>query len=65
MKRHDEKTARLRELPLFASCDDRELSEIAKLVDEAIVPEGRVLIEEGSTSCSLSSEPVDSPARWA
>ena len=32
MKRHDEKAARLREMPLFASCDDRELHEIAKLV---------------------------------
>ena len=51
MKRHDEKHERLREIALFNSCDDRELSEIARIVDEAIVPEGRVLIQEGSNNC--------------
>jgi CRP/FNR family transcriptional regulator, cyclic AMP receptor protein len=51
MKRRDEKLERLQQLPLFASCDERELSEIAKLVDETSVPEGRVLIAEDSTNC--------------
>jgi CRP-like cAMP-binding protein len=51
MKRRDQKVERLQELALFASCDDRELHDIAKLVDEAVMPEGRVLIEEGATDC--------------
>ncbi|MEY2422146.1 MAG: hypothetical protein QOI95_2213 [Acidimicrobiaceae bacterium] len=51
MKRRDEKLERLQEVPLFAGCDDRELHEISRLVDEAVVPEGRVLISEGSTDC--------------
>ena len=51
MKRRDQKLERLQEIPLFAGCDDRELHEISKLVDEATVPEGRVLIEEDSTDC--------------
>jgi CRP-like cAMP-binding protein len=51
MKRHDPKLECLRKVPLFASCDERELQEISTLVDEAVVPEGRVLIAEGSTDC--------------
>jgi CRP-like cAMP-binding protein len=51
MKRRDQKLERLQELPLFESCDDRELQAISRLVDEATVPEGRVLIAEGSTDC--------------
>ena len=51
MKRRDQKLESLQQIPLFASCDDRELQEISKLVDEASVPEGYVLIEEGSTEC--------------
>lgn len=51
MKRHDPKLERLREVPLFASCDDRELESISRLVDEVEVPAGRVLITEGSSDC--------------
>jgi CRP-like cAMP-binding protein len=51
MGRRDHKIEMLSELALFAGCDDRELAAIAKLVDEADVPAGRVLIEEGSASC--------------
>ena len=51
MKRRDGKIERLQEVPLFASCDDRELQAIARLVDETEVPEGHVLIEEGSPDC--------------
>jgi CRP-like cAMP-binding protein len=51
MKRRDAKFERLQAVPLFASCDERELQAISKLVDEATVPAGRVLIEEDSTDC--------------
>ena len=51
MKRRDQKLERLEQVPLFASCDERELQAISRLVDEATVPEGRVLIEEGSADC--------------
>jgi len=51
MRRRDDKVERLREVPLFASCDDRELEAISRLVDEAEVPAGRVLIAEGATDC--------------
>ena len=51
MKRRDGKLERLRDVPLFASCDDRELEAIARLVDEAEVAEGRELITEGSADC--------------
>ena len=51
MGRRDRKIETLAKLALFAGCDDRELAGIAKLVDEADVPAGHVLIQEGSTSC--------------
>jgi CRP-like cAMP-binding protein len=51
MKRRDQKLERLQEVPLFASCDDRELHEISKLVDEVTAPAGRVLIAEDSSDC--------------
>ena len=51
MGRRDHKIETLSKLALFSGCDDRELAAIAKLVDEAEVPAGHVLIEEGSASC--------------
>lgn len=51
MKRRDPKVERLQDIPLFKSCDDRELEAISRLVDEASVPAGRVLISEGSADC--------------
>lgn len=51
MGRRDRKIEILSQLALFSSCDDRELAAIAKLVDEAEVPAGHLLIEEGSASC--------------
>jgi len=51
MGRRDHKMEILSQLALFAACDDRELAGIAKLVDEADVPAGHVLTEEGSVSC--------------
>src|SRR5438270_8848093 len=51
MGRRDHKIETLSKLALFSSCDDRELAAVAKLVDEADVPAGHMLIEEGSPSC--------------
>jgi CRP-like cAMP-binding protein len=51
MKRRDGKLERLQEVGLFKSCNDRELEAISRLVDEATVPAGRVLIDEGSADC--------------
>jgi CRP-like cAMP-binding protein len=51
MKRRDAKLERLEQVPLFSSCNERELQAISRVVDEAVVPEGRVLIEEGSADC--------------
>jgi CRP-like cAMP-binding protein len=51
MRRRDGKMQRLQEVALFSSCDDRELEAISRLVDEASVPAGKVLIKEGSPDC--------------
>ena len=45
--RKDTKLELLRQVPLFAGCTKRELSEIATLADELALPEGAVLIKEG------------------
>jgi CRP/FNR family transcriptional regulator, cyclic AMP receptor protein len=45
--RKDAKLELLRQVPLFAGCSKRELSEIATLADELALPEGATLIKEG------------------
>jgi CRP-like cAMP-binding protein len=45
--RKDAKLELLRQVPLFAGCSKRELSEIAMLADELALPEGTTLITEG------------------
>ena len=45
--RKDAKLELLRQVPLFASCSKKELSEIATLADELALPEGATLIREG------------------
>lgn len=40
--------ALLRSVPAFRTCSDRELEEVARLVDEASIPEGQTIITEGS-----------------
>jgi CRP/FNR family cyclic AMP-dependent transcriptional regulator len=45
--RKDAKLELLRQVPLFAGCSKRELSEIATLADELALPEGASLIREG------------------
>jgi CRP-like cAMP-binding protein len=45
--RKDAKLELLRQVPLFAGCSKRELSEISSLADELSLPEGTTLIAEG------------------
>ena len=45
--RKDAKVELLRNVPLFAGCSKRELSEISTLADELSLPAGTTLIEEG------------------
>ena len=62
MGRRDRKIETLSNISLFAGCDDKELAAIAKLVDEATVPAGHVLIEEGATSCREAFIVIDGSA---
>ena len=45
----DERVARLRTVPLFAGCSDKQLAFIATRVEELDFPAGKVLTEEGKT----------------
>jgi CRP-like cAMP-binding protein len=45
--RKDAKLELLKQVPLFAACSKRELSEISMLADELSFPAGTTLIEEG------------------
>jgi CRP/FNR family transcriptional regulator, cyclic AMP receptor protein len=45
--RKDAKLELLRQVPLFAGCSKRELSEIYTLADELSLPQGTTLISEG------------------
>jgi CRP/FNR family cyclic AMP-dependent transcriptional regulator len=39
----------LRSVPLFSTCNQRELARIASLVDEVEAPKGKVLVRQGDT----------------
>lgn len=43
-----ERLERLRTIPLFASCSDKDLSQVDALVDDVVVAKGAVLAEEGT-----------------
>ena len=43
----DARVERLRSVPLFASCTDKELTFVASRTDEVDIPAGRVLTEKG------------------
>jgi CRP/FNR family cyclic AMP-dependent transcriptional regulator len=45
----DTRIERLRSVPLFASCTDKELSFIASRVDEVDIPAGQVLTKKGES----------------
>jgi CRP-like cAMP-binding protein len=47
VKRQDPKTALLRRVPGLAGYADRQLAQLAPLVDEADMPTGSILIQEG------------------
>ncbi len=59
--RKDAKLELLRQVPLFAGCTKRELSEITMLADELSLPEGTTLIRRASRATSSS---YSSTARW-
>ncbi len=45
----DARVERLRSVPLFASCSDKELAFIASRADEVDLPAGKVLTEKGQS----------------
>jgi CRP/FNR family cyclic AMP-dependent transcriptional regulator len=45
----DPRVSRLRSVPLFAGCSDKELSFIASRADEVDLPAGKVLTEKGES----------------
>jgi len=45
----DPRVDRLRSVPLFGSCSDKELSFIASRADEVDIPAGKVLTEKGKS----------------
>ena len=45
----DARVTRLRSVPLFAGCTDKELAFIASRADEVDLPAGKVLTEKGSS----------------
>ena len=49
MLRKNAKVELISRVPLFAGCSKRELSEIASLADELVMPAGRKLAAEGKT----------------
>jgi CRP/FNR family transcriptional regulator, cyclic AMP receptor protein len=49
----DEKRALIKSVPLFATCDNRELERLGMLVDEVSLPAGRVLFNQGDSASEL------------
>jgi CRP-like cAMP-binding protein len=49
----DEKVQLLKSIPLFASCDARELERLGMLTDEVDLPAGRVLFNQGDAAAEL------------
>lgn len=49
----DEKLALIRSVPMFASCDDREIERIGMLAEEVDLPAGRVLFSQGDNASEL------------
>ena len=46
----DEKLELLRTVPLFASCDAREIERLGQLVEEVDLPAGKVVFREGDSA---------------
>ena len=49
----DEKLKLLKTVPLFASCDAREVERLGMLIEEVDLPAGRVLFNQGDTAQEL------------
>jgi CRP/FNR family transcriptional regulator, cyclic AMP receptor protein len=49
----DPKVALLAAVPMFANCRDKDLRQIAQLVDEVDLPDGKVLMREGETGAEM------------
>ena len=49
----DEKRNLIKSVPLFATCDNRELERLGMLVDEVSLPAGRVLFNQGDSASEL------------
>jgi CRP-like cAMP-binding protein len=53
MLRRNAKIEMLRGIPLFSACSKKQLSEVARLAEEVVIPEGTVLIREGEPGRSF------------
>jgi CRP-like cAMP-binding protein len=53
MSPHDPKVDLLKSIPLFEGLGERELEQIARLVDEVDVPAGRVLMRQGQPGSEM------------
>lgn len=49
----DAKRDLIKSVPLFATCDNRELERLGMLVDEVSLPAGRVLFNQGDSASEL------------
>ena len=49
----DEKIALLKTIPMFATCENRELERIGMLTEEVDLPAGRVLFSQGDSASEL------------
>jgi CRP-like cAMP-binding protein len=48
MMKRNAKAALIRSLPLFAQCNGRELTQVARIADELLVPAGKILATENA-----------------
>jgi CRP-like cAMP-binding protein len=48
MMKRNAKAALIRSLPLFAQCNARELTQVARIADELLVPAGKILATENA-----------------
>ncbi len=47
MRHKDSRIAQLRYVPMFSTCTDKDLAQVARLAEELPVPSGEVLVQEG------------------
>lgn len=49
----DEKLELLRRIPLFATCNRKQVARLSQLADEVAVPDGKVLMRQGETGSEM------------